>query len=167
MAYKNKKMEEEIIIKVKRALNLLYEEDCFIIESGLCERCINHRFAVHLEKQDFGDDYYVDCEYNKSHIEENTSSKKVSSINGNYIDIIITKRDGNYINDLVCFELKKWNAVNRKDKNGVKEVEKDRKNIKILTGGIKFGYSYGFFIIFGKTLSETIIEFYKNGKKQL
>jgi hypothetical protein len=160
-------MEKEIKTKVERALNLLYEEDRFIIESGLCERCITHRFAVHLEKQNFGDDYYVDCEYNKSHIGKNTSSKKVSNINGNYIDIIITKRDGNYINDLVCFEVKKWDAVNRKDKNGVKEAKKDRQNIKILTGGIKFGYSYGFFIIFGKTLSETKIEYYKNGKKQL
>jgi len=159
-------MEEEIKLKVKRALNLLYEEDWFIIESGLCERCITHRFAVHLEKQNFGEEYYVDCEYNKSHLGKSTSNKRVSNINGNYIDIIITKRGGNYMNDLVCFEVKKWDAVNRKDKFGVKEVKKDKENIKILTGGVKFGYSYGFFIIFGKTLIETIIEFYKNGEKQ-
>ena len=49
----------------------------------------------------------------------------------------------------------------------LKEVYKDRQNIRILTGGIKFGYSYGFFIIFGKTLNETVIEFYKNGRKRL
>lgn len=115
---------DELKIKVNKALDELYEKDYFLIEKGLCERCLNHRFAIYLEKQNFGDGYFVDCEYNKSHLEEITSPKKVSNINGNYIDIIITKRDGNYLNDLVCFEVKR--SVN----NNAEEIEKDKKEFE-------------------------------------
>ena len=152
---------KEIKSKVKKALDNLYEKDCFIIKKKLCERCINHRFAIHLEKQNFGDGYYIDCEYNKSHLGKATDLKKVSSINGNYIDIIVTKRDGNYVNDLVCFEVKKWNNYHGR--------KKDRSNLKILTGGANqannmgFGYDYGFYIILGKKKEETKIEIYSNG----
>ncbi len=149
--------------KVIRALDALYREDYFIIEKGLCERCINHRFAVHLEKQNFGAGYFVDCEYNKSHLEEFTSPKKVSNINGNYIDIIITKRDGNFQNDLLCFEVKRRENYN--------DRVKDRDNLKILTGGsgaangLGFGYDCGFYILFGKSRDKTIIETYSSGSR--
>ncbi|MDD4363642.1 MAG: hypothetical protein PHD33_05510 [Atribacterota bacterium] len=148
--------------KINKALDDLYNNDFCLIKNNLCERCINHRLAVYLEKQNF-ENYYVDCEYNKSHLEKVASPKKVSNINGNYIDIIITKRDGNYLNDLICFEVKKYN--NHKGRS------KDRDNLKILTGGdsmvndFGFGYDYGFYIIFGSKRGNTIIETYKNGKK--
>jgi len=152
---------KDIKLKVKKALHDLYEKDGFIIEKGLCERCISHRFAVHLEKQNFGNGYHIDCEYNKSHLGGATYPKKVSSIYGNYIDTIITKRDSDYRNDLVCFEVKRCKNYNNR--------KKDRKNLKILTGGanpandVGFGYNYGFYIIFGKTKEKTKIEIYKNG----
>lgn len=154
----------ELKNKVNSALDKLYEVDHWLIDKGLCERCINHRFAVHLEQQNFGVGYFVDCEYNKSHLEEVVSPKKVSSINGNYIDIIITKRDGNYINDLACFEVKRWNNTQGR--------KKDRDNLQILTGGenaangIGFGYDYGFYIIFGKRRNEVVVEVYRNGAQE-
>lgn len=149
-------MDIEIIKdKIRHALRTLYKEDKYLFVKGLCERCILHRFAVNLERQNFKG-YHVDCEYNKSHLGEITTNKRVSNINGNYIDIIVTKRDANPHNDLICFETKKWNNYNGRDK--------DRQNLKILTGGVKFGYNYGFYVIFGKKIDEARIEIYENGE---
>jgi len=149
-------MDIEIIKeKIRHALRALYKEDKYLFDKGLCERCILHRFAVYLERQNF-EGYHVDCEYNKSHLGKITTNKRVSNINGNYIDIIITKRNDNPQNDLVCFEAKKWNNYDNRDK--------DRENLIILTGAIKFDYDYGFYIIFGKTIDKTKIEIYKNGE---
>ncbi|MFH1890489.1 MAG: hypothetical protein ABIJ91_02920 [Candidatus Kuenenbacteria bacterium] len=147
----------EINQKIKKALDKLYKEDQFLFDKNLCERCINHRFAIYLEQQNFGEDYFIDCEYNKSHIHENTSAKRVANPNGNYIDIIITKRDGNYQNDLTCLEVKRW--------NNYKNREKDRENLRILTAGVRFGYDYAFYIIFGAIREKTKIETYQNGAK--
>jgi len=141
--------------KIRNALITLYREDKYLFDKGLCERCILHRFAVCLERQNFAG-YHVDCEYNKAHLGETTTNKQVSNINGNYIDIIITKRNNNPQDDLICFEAKKWNNYANRDK--------DRENIKILTGGVKFGYDFGFYIIFGKNLAEIKIEIYENGQ---
>lgn len=144
----------EIKRKVENALDLFYQKDLFLLQKGLCERCINHRFAVYLEQQGF-EGYFIDCEYNKSHINENTSAKQVSNPNGNYIDIIITKRNGNWRNDLVCFEIKK--STNKRGR------DKDRNNLKILTGGERFGYPFGFYIIFDLEKNKTILEIYQRG----
>lgn len=59
----------EIKNKINKALNDLYNNDFPLIKNGLCELCINYRFSMYLEKQNFGDGYYVDCEYNKSRSE--------------------------------------------------------------------------------------------------
>jgi len=95
----------EIKGKVQNALNMFYKNDSFLIEKKLCERCLVHRVAVHLENERFPG-YFIDCEYNKSHPSKISELKRVSNPNGNFIDIIITKRDGNYQNDLICFEIK-------------------------------------------------------------
>lgn len=142
----------EINSKIKDSLNELYEEEpsLFRGEKSLCERCINHRFAWYLEKQNFGEGYFVDCEYNKTYLGD---SKRVSNSNGNYIDIVISKRDDNPDHDLICFEVKKW--------NNYKNREKDRKNLEILTNGTEFYYNYGFYVIFGKTREKTQIKTYE------
>ena len=142
--------------KVKNALDIFYQDDIFLLEKGLCERCLAHRLALSLEKQGF-QGYFIDCEYNKSHLNENTSVKRVSNVHGNYIDIIITKRNGNYRDDLVCFEIKRANNYSGR--------EKDRENLKILTGGVKFGYTIGFYLILHPVKSKTKIEIYQNGQK--
>ena len=147
---------KEIENKINSAVDKLYRNDCFLFDGNLCERCINHRFAMYLEEQNFGKGYFVDCEYNKSYLDQGSSLKRVSNENGNYIDIIITKRDGNYSNDFLCFEIKKWNNFRNRDK--------DVKNLKILTEGRRFAYDYGFHIIWGETKEKTKIEIYKGGQ---
>lgn len=146
---------ETIKEKISNALKTLYRKDEYLFVKGLCERCILHRFAVNLERQKFRG-YHVDCEYNKSHLGETSATKRVSNINGNYIDIIITKRSSDPRGDLICFEVKKWNNYRDRDK--------DRENLRILTGGVKFGYDCGFYIIFGKTIEKTLVEIYQHGK---
>ena len=146
----------EIKGKVQNALNTFYENDSFLIEKKLCERCLVHRLAVYLENERFPG-YFIDCEYNKSHINKSSEAKKVSNPNGNSIDIIITKRDDNYQNDLICFEIKRGDKYRGRDK--------DRENLKILTKGDRFGYDYGFYIILGKTKEKTKIEVYNKGTK--
>jgi len=146
----------EIKIKIKNALNAFYKNDSFLIDKKLCERCLVHRIAVYLENERFPD-YFIDCEYNKSHLNKSSEPKRVSNPNGNFIDIIITKRDGNYQNDLICFEIKRWDNYHKRNK--------DRENLEILTKGDRFGYYYGFYIILGKSKEKTKIEIYVKGKK--
>lgn len=147
----------EIKSKVVNALKAFYKNDSFLIENKLCERCLVHRVAVYLENERFSD-YFIDCEYNKSHLNRNSEPKRASNPNGNFIDVIISKRDGNYQNDLICFEIKRWDNYH--------ERNKDRENLRILTKGDRFGYNYGFYIILGKSKEKTKIEIYSKGNKE-
>jgi|AntAceMinimDraft_9_1070365.scaffolds.fasta_scaffold87638_2 hypothetical protein len=148
---------DEIKGKVQNALNKFYKNDSFLVEKKLCERCLVHRVAVYLENEKFPD-YFIDCEYNKSHLNKSSKPKRVSNLNGNFIDIIITKRDDNHQNNLVCFEIKRWINYHKRDK--------DIENLEILTRGNRFGYSFGFYIIFGKNKEKTKIETYIKGNKK-
>ncbi len=149
----------EVKRKVKNALDKLYSENPSLIVLELCERCVSNRFAMCLSEEGFGDGYFVDCEYNKTHLESEAGPKKVSSVNGNYIDIVVTTRIGRGEGDLVCFETKR-----EKNYNGRK---KDIENLEILSGrrmskdGTYFSYDYGIYLIFGKTKERTKIEIYQ------
>lgn len=172
----------EIKQKVDNVLDELYQNDLYLFEHDLCERCISHKFANYLEKQNFSGNLFVDCEYNRAYSKSNggIKTKKITTnaAQGNYIDIVITKRNDNPDDDLVCFETKKWNNT-----DGEKGFNDDRNKLRILTGKklptdtkngeiLKdehgdyycFDYKYGFFIIFGQTKEETKIEIYKNDK---
>jgi hypothetical protein len=56
----------EIKSRIDNALNELTSQsnDKYLLEHNLGERCIAHRFAVHLEAQ--FPDWDVDCEYNRN-----------------------------------------------------------------------------------------------------
>ena len=106
-------MEIKIIEqKVNNALDKLYKMDVYLFEHDLHERCLQHKFANYLEQENFGDGYFIDCEYNRAYSKANGGirTKKVTSENGNSIDIVITKRNDDPDDDLACFELKKWNS---------------------------------------------------------
>ncbi|MBN1112921.1 MAG: hypothetical protein JXA53_08405, partial [Bacteroidales bacterium] len=132
--------KEELVNKIKNSLDKLYDENPSLISRKLCERSVCYRFALYLHQEDFGEDYFVDCEYNKSHLDEGRP-KMVTSVSGNYIDIVITKRTGGGEGDLACFETKRW--------NNYKNRKKDRENLKILSGkqisagGAYFNYDFG------------------------
>lgn len=163
--------------KINAALDELYKYDIYLFENDLCERCINYRFAKYLEIQNFNN-YYVDCEYNRAYSKRNGGirTKKITTKDGNYVDIVITKRNNDVDDDLACFEIKKWN--NSEGENGFKL---DRLKLSILTGNrlptdissgeiLKdedgdnycFSYKFGFFIIFSLTRKEVKIEIFNN-----
>ena len=146
----------EIKDKIQNALNTFYKNDSFLIENNLCEKCLVHRLAIYLENERFPG-YFIDCEYNKSLLNEKSVPKIASNPNGNFIDIIITKRDDNYKHDLICFEIKRWNNYHGR--------KKDIENLEILTKGDRFGYGYGFYIVLGKAKEKTKIEVYRRGNK--
>lgn len=157
----------KIIRKVADALRMLYENDLCLFERnfgrGLSERCIVFRFAHYL--QDEFQEHYVDCDFNSSsygltqqlgkmiHNTDGTTTKR-------FIDIIIHKRDFNsasgYINNFVCFEIKKWNNKT------IKGIEKDHNNLKVLTSD--YCYKYGFHIILGKRDNETTMEVFERNE---
>ncbi|MBU1987847.1 MAG: hypothetical protein ABH818_03215 [Patescibacteria group bacterium] len=165
---------ETIKQKINNALDTLYSKDAYLFEHNLCERCIQHKFADYLEQQNFGGDFYIDCEYNRAYSKSNGGirTKKITSEDGNSIDIVITKRNDNPDDDLICFELKKWNSS-----SGEEGFKSDKLKLEILTGKklptntkngniLKnkngdyycFNYKYGFFIIFGQTRGQVKIE---------
>jgi hypothetical protein len=172
-------MDIEIIKqKVNYALDELYRKDIYLFEYDLCERCINHKFANYLERQNFGDNFFIDCEYNRAYSKSNGGirTKKITTKDGNFVDIVVTKRNNNPDDDLVCLEVKKWN-----NSDGEKGFKLDRLKLKILTGknlpiNIKngeilkdengnyycFNYKFGFFIIYGQTRDEVKIEIFNN-----
>ena len=164
---------EDIKQKVNNALNKLYEREAYLFEHDLCERCIQHKFANYLEQENFNG-FFIDCEYNRAYSKSNggIKTKKITSEDGNSVDIVITKRNDDPNDDLVCFELKKWNSS-----KGEEGFKSDRLKLEILTGQklpantkngdiLKdrygdyycFNYKYGFFIIFGQTRDQVKIE---------
>lgn len=144
-----------IKIRINIALERLYKKDYFLIKNGLCERTLNHRFAMYLEPLFRGRS--VDCEYNVSHLEDRNTLKRVTTENGNYIDIVVRKRDRKPESDFVCFEVKKW--------DNLRDREQDREKLRILTSGDRFCYKYGFFLVFGKTKNDIMVEVYEHGEK--
>lgn len=54
--------KEEIILKIKKAITKLYDEDGWLIEKDLSEQSISHRLAIYVQ-ENFAE-YNVDCEYN-------------------------------------------------------------------------------------------------------
>ena len=156
--------------KIISSLEKLYLTDnCLFNRNngrGLAERCIVFRFAHYLQTK--FPNYFVDCDFNSSFSHQNQQSgKPIQNLDGTitnrFVDIIVHKRNfssGSGINsDFICFEIKKWN--NKTSAN----ITKDRNNLRYLT--TQYGYKYGFHIILGNTLQNTIIEiFFNNGTNQ-
>ena len=148
---------DNLIHLVKLAVAEFYKRDQSLIEKDLCERCMVHRLAVYLEEIFNG--YNVDCEFNKSFYGDVVNNKVLSSINGNYVDIIVNKRSNNLGENLLCFEVKK--EKNKRDR------DKDGENLKILTDPNRFGYVLGFNIILGITFETTKIGIYSQGREYI
>jgi hypothetical protein len=139
---------------VRKSIQHLYTVDKKLIDDNLCERCLVHRLAIHLQQH--YPDFFVDCEFNVSSLNNVVSKKMLSNVNGNYVDIIVHKRSNVLGENLLCFEVKK--------SNNTKDREKDVRNLEILTGE-RFGYLLGFHIILGKNYEETMIEIFSDGVK--
>lgn len=141
---------------VKKAIKLFYDYNIFLIKEDLGERCLVHQFANCLEEcgkfRELG--YYVDCEYNRSHLNGRSGIKDVLGSNGNFIDIIVTKRNGNPKSDLLCIEAK------RAGKYTKSAIEGDFKKLEVLTNGNKYSYSLGAHIVFAKNHRDVKTKFF-------
>ena len=147
---------KEIILKLNRALGLLYKNDAFLLKEDVNERSISHKLAEYLQKSFM--DYDVDCEYNwqmdnfKDKNNKNVSfnreeekfypksdEDKIKDNNAHmvYPDIIIHKRGNNYHN-LLIIEIKK------SSNNGTMEREKDK--LKLKKDKEKFGYAHTLYL---------------------
>lgn len=143
-----------LIFSVKTAIKKLYVRDMDLVLRDLCERCLVHRLAFHLQM--LFPDFFVDCEFNKSFIGKKTSSKRLSNtIHGNYVDILVHKRSNNLGENLLCLEAKKEKNYTDRDK--------DRENLEILTSSDRFAYVLGFYVILGRAYERTKLELYSNG----
>ena len=119
--------------------------DKSLIDRNLCERCLMHKIAEHLQIviNEKINGYYVDCEFNR--IENNPKSfnrtennRKNSDRKRIFTDIIIHGRDDNKENNKICIELKK-KATNGKSA--------DLERLKKLTDRSEsFAYNIGYFI---------------------
>ena len=155
---------------IKDCLSCLYRNESILFDSNLSERCMVFRFAYLLQKKfdkvyKQTNRYFVDCDYNSSVFYMGKKSKRkqgkqITDWNSGkqvkrFIDIIIHRRNKENADNLICFEIKKWN---NKKKEGLK---KDENNLKILTS--QYGYKFGFHIILEKQKDKVQLKAFKNG----
>jgi len=161
----------EIKTLIRECLNQIYETDGSILErnkgKGVCERSIVFRFAYYLQNKI--PNYFVDCDFNSSferYLDVNISVRnrersgkpienRDGTITKRFVDVIVHKRDCNDENNLICFEIKKWNNYDKK------QIEKDKNNLRMITS--EYGYLYGFHIFVHKVKTKTKWSIYKNG----
>lgn len=158
---------------IKVCLDELYSKEKYLFENNLCERCLVFRLAHHLQiifnKKYSAEGYFVDCDYNSScYYDEGGGEPKrrggklipnqiSGKIKKRFIDIIVHKRESGSNSNLICFEIKKWN-------NCIAErMKKDENNLAVLTS--YYGYSFGFYLIFGKAEKDLKLYVFKGSKK--
>lgn len=154
---KHNKNLKEVLNNINSALDFFYEKDIELLELGIQERAISHKFACYLQK--YFEKYDVDCEYDK----DGSNTKILNGISECSIDrntdrilpdIIIHKRKSG--NNFIVFEIK--------SKQGATEC--DIKKLELMTKNDgQFKYSYGFFIKFDKKRINSKLDMYINGKK--
>jgi hypothetical protein len=155
---------DEITELVKECLSQLYAEEGRIFErnngDGVCERAIVFRFAHYLQNK-IGTHYFVDCDFNASYERgRQIHGKPIANAGGStkerFVDIIVHKRDSIPQNDLICFEIKKWNNWNKK------EINKDKNNLRVLTS--QYSYLYGFHLSIHKVQTKTKWIIFEHGR---
>lgn len=158
---------------IKACLDELYSKEKFLFNNNLCERCLVFRLAHHLQiifnKEYSAEEYFVDCDYNSScYYDEGSRERKrrgekpipdqiSGKIKKRFIDIIVHKRESGSDSNLICFEIKKWNNCK------VEGMKKDKNNLAVLTS--QYGYSFGFYLIFGKAEKDLKLYVFKGSKK--
>lgn len=158
---------------VRDCLEELYNKDENILRrndgNGICERSIVFRFAHYLQ-QKFEGRYFVDCDFNSSFegrfgpdgrwsfrdVHGKPIGDPDGKVTNRFVDIIVHKRDRDLENDLICFEVKKWNNRNSRD------FAKDENNLRYLTS--RYGYAYGFHVTIHRIKSKSTWTIFHEGK---
>lgn len=143
---------------INQALKELIEKDNSIIKLRVKEECINHKFAIYIEKflnevNNLETKYDVDLEYNKSL----DNPKKIVNIEGRDIpirpDILVHKRQNPDEYNLIAIEVKK-DYTNNHDLAKIKGLLKD------------FNYTFGFLISYLPNKSYIRVKFYQKLNSQ-
>lgn len=128
----NKNISKEDIERcINRALDLLYENDEYLIMHGgivqedhVSERGIVFRFGVYFDwlfRQSISRNYHIDAEYNRDIYEKKQMPKQDNpeEMKNCYPDFIVHRR-GRNDNNLLILEFKTWwNKDQNEDKNRV------------------------------------------------
>ncbi len=159
---------------VRECLNRLYEVDGPIFErnegEGVSERSIVFRFAHYLQDDPRLSGFFVDCDFNSSFkgyegpngkfVYQDVHGKPLIDESGReklrFVDIIVHKRENSPQNDLICFEIKKWNNTHKKD------FAKDHYNLIDLTR--RYGYVCGFQITLHRNRWKSYWTIYEGGR---
>ena len=154
--------EEQTRLKriVDNAITIFNNNELYLLENDLSERCIYAKFAIYLQNEisasyDY-QDYVVDVEYNRGARGRDYEPKRLPNSNTQItVDLVVHKRGYSdqvhqpgvrqvigYSN-LICIEMKKpRNSINVR-----KSIAKDRERLTIMTRNSQgFGYIIGFMI---------------------
>lgn len=148
---------------VDDAIESFNQQERYLIETDLSERCICARFALHLSETIRGTDfkdYTVDVEYNRGADGYERAPKRMYNAPIT-VDLIVHKRgyDNKYgFDNLICIEMKK--TTNRQ---GCASDEERLKNMTDFEHG--FHYKAGFMILIDmKNIKLRIKHAFKDGQ---
>ncbi len=155
--------EQAVKDKVRNAIKHLLQRDRFLLEKDVNERSISHRLALYLQSE-FGDEWDVDCEYNRDHdikkeltmlprpIEtDDTTATTV------FPDIIVHRR-GTHDNNLLVIEMKKSTNLQKRAKNfDLDKLHAFRQE--------RYHYQYALYLQFKTEFSPGIDEVQWNGEE--
>lgn len=147
---------EEIRNILETAISKLNENDVYLIENDLSERCICSRLAFYIQQTLMTSrfsEYIVDVEYNRG-AKGIEKSPKVLHDKKIVVDLIVHKRG--YFEDygfdnLFCIEMKKSN--NRYGYNNDKARLKDMTDYEY-----GYNYKYGYMVVVDMKRKKLIIE---------
>ncbi len=112
--------EQVVKDKVRNAIQRLLDHDRFLLEKDVNERSISHRLAMYLQNE-FGDEWDVDCEYNRNHEVKKELTVLPRQIETDdttattvFPDIIVHHRDTD--DNLLVIEMKKSTNLQRRAK---------------------------------------------------
>ena len=131
---------EEIRNILETAINKFNENDVYLIENDLSERCICSRLALYIQQALMTprfSEYIVDVEYNRG-AKGKDKSPKVLHDKKIVVDLIVHKRGqskDSSQNNLFCLEMKKSNSRYGYDH--------DKARLKDMTN-YAYGYNYKF-----------------------
>lgn len=147
-----------LLLIAEDALKAFNENELFLIENDLSERCICAKFATYLERrlsETTYEDYDVDVEYNRGR-RGNDSAAKMMSGKKIVTDLIVHNREkneeGEYDN-LICIEMKKeYKHL---------DMENDKKRLSVLTNEYcGFGYKLGLMVVARRDKKKNICGLY-------
>jgi len=146
--------DEEVKSRFFIALDQLFKNDAFLLESGVHERSVSHKLAEYLQQQFQG--WHVDCEYNRHGLGVKMLPRECEGEHREYVypDVVVHHR--NTDDNLLVIEIKP-----RKNK-AVDECDNAKLTAFTNQGG-DYKYRLGLFIGLDK-LNEPQIIWYKNGE---